>query len=356
MTDAPAQNPLADQTPGYTCQVFAAADLYVSNGVNHGDGLTGLDDVCLGDTYMLDPDSAPLRLTLAPPTDAGFRAQTIGDGRGADQSQVGQPGDPITPGARFTLMAPDGDTVEVLLLEHRSRGRGTDVALYALPLSPIGPQIEYTLLKADADPNEARLADLVCVSFTRGTMITLASGEQRPIEALTPGDPILTRDHGPQPIRWIARATLRGVGAFAPVVITKGTLGNAGDLIVSQHHRMFLYQRDRRAGMKTAELLVQAKHLVDGNRVFRREGGFVDYFSLIFDRHEIIYAEGIPAESLMVNDATLSRLPEDLADEVKSRFPGLSQNQHFGTEAGRQTLDEIGREGLYRSARVGVGR
>ena len=116
---------------------------------------------------------------------------------------------------------------------------------------------------------------------------------------------------------------------------------------------MFLYQRNHTRVVRTAELLVQAKHLVDDERIFLREGGFVDYVSLIFDRHEIIYAEGIPAESLMVNEATLQRLPEDLAAEVKARFPGLSQNQHFGTEAGRLALDGIGAAALYQRPRTG---
>ncbi len=90
--------------------------------------------------------------------------------------------------------------------------------------------------------------------------------------------------------------------------------------------------------MRTAEVLVQAKHLVDGEAIFLREGGFVDYFSLVFDQHEIIYAEGIPAESLMVNDATCPACRPNWPAEVKARFPGLRQNQHFGTEAGRGEL------------------
>ncbi|MGL5012449.1 MAG: Hint domain-containing protein, partial [Paracoccaceae bacterium] len=75
--------------------------------------------------------------------------------------------------------------------------------------------------------------------------------------------------------------------------------------------------------------------------IFIREGGMVDYFSLVFDAHEIIYAEGIPAESLMVTEATLNRLPPELAAEVKAQFPGLSHNQHFGTEAGRAALSAL---------------
>ena len=81
-----------------------------------------------------------------------------------------------------------------------------------------------------------------------------------------------------------------------------------------------------------AEILIQAKHLVDGRAIRRREGGFVDYYSLVFDRHEVIYAEGIACESLMVNASTLRLIPGDLSEDLRERFPGLTQSQHRGTE------------------------
>ncbi len=327
--------------PGHACQVWAADAIYVSHGANMGDGLTGPDEGYPGDIYMLDAAETPRRLVVTQPQHGQQRV-----GRGSD---VGQDGDLLRFEARYALMTADGDRVELLLIALPGGLR------VALPLSPMAASTEYTLLKVEEAPQETGLSDFLCVSFARGTMITLATGQQRPIESLRAGDKVLTRDHGGQPIRWIGGTTLRAVGAFAPVVIATGTLGNAGDLIVSQHHRMFLYQRERRAGIATSELLVQAKHLVDGERIFLREGGFVDYFSLVFDQHEIIYAEGVPAESLMVNDATVNRLPLELSADVKARFPGLSQGQHFGTEAGRQFLDEVGTAALYKdSSRKGL--
>jgi Hint domain len=323
--------------PGQACQVLAADDIFVSHGVNHGDGLMGPDEVCPGDIYHLDDARQPLRLIVT-------------RGEGADQrigagSAVGREGDLIRFEARYALMGEEGDRVELLVLALPDGSR------FALPLSPMAAMTDYTLLKVEAAPEDAGLSDLLCISFARGTLITLANGAQKPIEDMQPGDRVLTRDHGSQPVRWIGRATLRAVGPFAPVVITMGTLGNAGDLIVSQHHRMFLYQRQKVAGLATSELLVQAKHLVDGERVFLREGGYVDYLSLVFDHHEIIYAEGVPAESLMVNDATVNRLPGELSADVKARFPGLSQLQHFGTEAGRQFLEQVGPGGLFQPNR-----
>lgn len=334
-----------DQSPpGYACQVFPAAAVVVRMGANLGDPIGPPEEVCLGDVYQLARSAEPVRLMIAPMAEAGSGGRRH---RIAEGSEVGLPGAPVELCGRLTLMASGGDLVELLVL------RPGAAELVALPLSPMAPKLDYTLIKAEADAGSARLADLVCLSFGRGTLIALADGRQVAIETLAPGDRVLTRDHGPQPVRWVGRTTLRALGSFAPVVITAGTLGNSGDLIVGQHHRMFLYQRNRSRLGKTAELLVQAKHLVDGERVFLRQGGYVDYVSLIFDRHEIVYAEGIPAESLMVNDATLSLLPEELAAEVKARFPGLSQHQHFGTEAGRPALDGLDAAELYRQSRTG---
>lgn len=319
--------------PGQACQVLPADAVYVCHGVNMGDALDAAENTCPGDFYALDPGFPPVRLVV----ERAPGGQRVGAG-----SAVGHVGDSLRALSRFALMSGDGDRVELVLFALPDDSR------FVLPLSPMAAQTEYTLLKAEAAPAETGLADLLCISFARGTRISLASGEMRAIETLKTGDRLLTRDHGPQPLRWVGKTTLRAHGSFAPVVIPAGTMGNAGDLIVSQHHRIFLYQREKKPGLTTSELLVQAKHLVNGADVFLREGGFVDYFSLVFDHHEIIYAEGIPAESLLVTDATVSRLPPDLAEEVRARFPGLSQNPHFGTEAGRQFLDQIGPQALFK--------
>jgi hypothetical protein len=322
--------PNSASRPSQAVQVLSAEALHVIHGVNLGESIAGPDEVQPGDVYHLDEAADPHRLVL---------------NHGKDGLQIAETGRLVTCPARYELMSDDGDRVAVLYLQPQ----GSDAVI--LPLSPMSSRKTYQLLLVEANPENLGLSDLLCVSFLRGTGITLMSGKQRAIEALVPGDRVLTRDHGGQVLRWVGKATLRAVGTFAPVVITAGTLGNSGDLIVSQHHRMYLYQRHKRHGIIASELLVQAKHLVDGDRVFLREGGFVDYFSLVFDSHEIIYAEGIPAESLMVNDATVSMLPPELAAEVRANFPGLAQVQHFGSEAGRQALAEIGPEALFRKPR-----
>lgn len=321
--------------PGYAAHVYPVDAIRATGGANVGDAIATATAVSLGDTYQLRSDTPALRLMLNPAGSGASQRVAAGSG-------IGHPGDQVRLLSLLTLMAPDGDQVEILLL---ALAGGTHLAL---PLSPIAPRVDYALIAARDDPGNVRITDIVCVSFAAGTLITRPGGTQTPIERLGPGDLVLTRDNGPQPVRWIGRATFRAIGGFAPVVISQGTLGNGQDLIVSPHHRVFIYQRGPHRIAGTPEIMVQAKHLVEGNRVRRREGGFVDYLSLVFDRHEIIYAEGIPAESLMVTEATLRVLPEALAEEVRALFPGLTHRPHYGTEIGRETLDAAGRDVLFR--------
>lgn len=315
----------------HVVHVFAAEDLFVSSGANMGDPLGERESLCAGDIYELDSRASAQRLALARPgiSRAAARGQKI-----SVSSEIGAPGDPVLLCGLLVLMAPDGQKAELMLLRHHQGSLTGTSQIYVLPLSPLSPRVEYMLLTADLPPEDLRLADLLCLSFHRGTKILRGDGLAVAVEALHPGDRVITRDHGAQPIRWIGKTTLPARGGFAPVVVPAGALGNSGDLLVGPHQRLFLYQRDRLPGQTRAELLVQARHLVDDEKIYRREGGYADYFSLVFDRHEIIYAEGIPVESLMVNDATLAAMPAPLREEVAAQLPGLAQTPHFGEEAG----------------------
>jgi hypothetical protein len=309
---------------------YGAGALRVVQGANLGDPVGGAEECQPGDIYRLRADAKSRRILLAATDPAeGAMPQYIATG-----SAVGTAGDALWPLALLTLLSATGERVVVVTawLEPADQ-------IFAIALSPLVPGADYTLIDIDADTSRVALADVICVSFAAGTLITLPGGRQAAIERLRPGDPVLTRDSGPQTLRWIGKATLRATGGFAPVVISAGTLGNLGDLIVSPHHRLFLYQRGAARIGPQAEVLVQAKHLVDDQRVWRREGGYVDYYSLAFDRHEIIFAEGTAAESLCVTDDSLQVLPPALAEDLRTRFPGLSHAPHFAPEAGRAALD-----------------
>ncbi|MEE4346777.1 MAG: Hint domain-containing protein [Paracoccaceae bacterium] len=302
----PTQPPSLSGT-AFALPVLSGAALEVVSGANLGDALSFADDLIHGDIYALVKGARTRRLSLHPDGLARFRV--------AEDTAAGQPGAVIHLDSSLTFMSPDGDTAEILVLVEVDAG-GDVSEVHALPLVPLRPKTRYTLVTIDTVGASTRLAEIACVSFTRGTHITMTSGEQRRIEDLRTGDRVLTRDDGPQEIRWIGQTTLRAHGEHTPIVITAGTLHNAHDLIVSPDHRLFIYQRSDVLGAGRAEVLVRARHLVNGVSVYRQQGGFVDYFQILFDRHQIIFAEGIAAETLLLDSRTSPALPADLAERL----------------------------------------
>lgn len=310
----------------HAVRVLPAAALLVDSGANAGDALGPPDEAVCGDYYRLaDTETAGLRLRLAVEDGAA--------GIVAAGSDLGREGDRVMLEGRLSLMAPDGDAIDLLVLTLPGPpGAPAARQRLALPLAPMRPGLLYTLIATDTRPGPIRLADAVAGAFAGGTRVALANGTLCPVEDMTPGMAVLTRDHGAQPLRWIGAVRLRAEGSLAPVVFGPGVMGNPRPLAVSPHHRMFLYRRDARALAGAAELLVQARHLVDGQGIRRRIGGHVVYHGLVFDRHEVIYAEGVPCESLMVCPDTLTRLPEELAAPLRAAFPGLEQRLHQGVD------------------------
>ncbi|MEM9438350.1 MAG: Hint domain-containing protein [Pseudomonadota bacterium] len=319
--------------------VYRAEEFYVLSGVNSGEPLSFASELVLDDIYELEKSAKPSKLSVSSDDD-GLRV--------TKNSKVGTAEGHVIIDSTVTLMSPDGMTIEGLVLVEVDGDEAVDVFL--LPLAHLAPRTEYTLVGIDTSDARRRFAEAACVAFTRGTHITMASGAQVPIEDLKVGDKVLTRDDGPQEIRWIGQNTRRAVGEFAPVLIRKGALNNENDLIVSPDHRLFIYQRDDAIGAGRSEVLVKVRHLINGATVVRMEGGFVDYFQLLFDSHEIIYAEGIAAESLLVDPRTRGALPQEVDKALAKALPGHEDRHHLDYEVSEALLSPEAAEVLRRAS------
>lgn len=312
--------------------VYRSEALRVVDGANLGDTLSFADDLMLDDIYEVGHAASLQRLSLHL---AEHTAERVGGFTIAEDTTVGQSGHRLHLDACIILMSPDGKTTEVILLvEVDSAGNAAEV--YALPLAPLAPKTAYALVGIDTETPQEKFAQTACVSFARGTHITLSSGTQRKIEDLAVGDKVLTRDDGVQTIRWIGQNTLRAVGDYASVVLAAGTLNNTNDLVLRPDHRLFVYQRSDELGAGRAELLVKARHLLNGDTVVQREGGFIDYFQLLFDAHQIIYAEGIAAETTLINTRTRPAIPKGIAEMLTSGFSG---DRHAASGRLHQSLE-----------------
>jgi len=321
--------------------VYKSSDFTAVAGVARGDGLSVSDDLVLDDVYQLAPGAKRAQLVFGIGSD-DRPFQII------DNSEIGGRGHDLFLDTCITLMGSDGSTHEALVLAEVALG--VLVEAYLLPLDTLKAEIEYRLVGNEPKAARSLFSRLACVAFSRGTHITLSTGEQRRIEDLQIGDRVLTRDDGAQPIRWIGQSTIRAAGTEAPVVITKGTLHNSEDLVVSPDHRVFVYQRQDALGLGRSEVFVKVRHLINGTTIYQRESCFMEYFQLLFDEHQIIYAEGIAAESLMVDPRTKGTLPGDIGNRVLSGRYGHRHRAHHDYEVLDSLADRPNAADLLRRA------
>lgn len=158
--------------------------------------------------------------------------------------------------------------------------------------------------------------------FTRSTPIDTPDGS-RPVEKLRAGDLISTVDHGAQKLRWIGRRRVRAQGAMAPVRIQAGALGNRCALTVSPQHRLLLSGWRAELFCAAPEVLVPAIALVNGDTITRLSGGEVEYFHLLFDRHELVISSGMISESFYPARAGWNTLEGAARAEILALFPEL---------------------------------
>ncbi len=300
------------QSADHFLRVYPAQAFRVIRGARLGEAVSFADELELDDVYTLSPNIQPVDLSLQSAPKGGYLVAT--------GSQTGRVGADVHFDCLVTLMAASGGTASALILVELDPN-GHVNAVYLLPVSTLSPKAEYALVGIDATEPSRVFAQIACARFARGTHITLASGAQRAVEALNVGDEVLTRNNGPQEIKWIGQTTVRAEGAFAPIRIRAGALNNTRDLIVSPEHRLFIYQLADKLGAGRSELLIKARYLVNNESVALLEGGFIDYFQLLFDTHQIIYAEGIAAESTMVDPRTREGVPEDIRAQVTEGSP-----------------------------------
>lgn len=329
--------------PVQSIPVYRADAFAVTNGANLGDEISPMDELMLDDIYGLALDASRHRLSLQTRSDGSFAI--------ARDTELGRPGADIHLDSVLSLMSPDGQTTEaIILVEVDGTGHIADV--YLLPLAPLAARTDYTLVGMNREKTHQKFAQIACVSFSRGTHITLGSGAQVRIEDLRIGDRVLTRDGGAQQIRWIGQSTVRAVGELAPIMIRSGTLNNEHDLVVSPDHRLFVYQRRDEIGAGQPELLVKARHLINGDSVQVQDGGFVDYFQLLFDRHHIIYAEGIAAESMLLDPRTKPALPDELLRKISPLLDKHGKRDDHGLDVGKALLDRPDAIDLLRRASI----
>ena len=202
--------------------------------------------------------------------------------------------------------------------------------------------VHHTLGSTPNDSDGQGSGGVIC--STLGTKIATPEGLIR-IEDLREGDQVQTKDNGAQSIRWIGSRRMSGARLFAmpklrPVRINAGVFGDGEpdeDLIVSPQHRILVKGAVAQDLFNTPEVLVAAKDLINGDSITvdlkLRE---VTYVHLLFDRHQVMWANGVETESFHPASAALSTLDDGDRARLLATHPELEFDPHtYGSFARR---------------------
>jgi hypothetical protein len=196
--------------------------------------------------------------------------------------------------------------------------------------TPGDVSFSYEVANGDGVTDVGFVTGEVVPCFVAGTRIDTRRGPVR-VEHVVVGDLVLTLDDGWQPVRWHGARQVASTGALAPVLIPAGTFGDHGALAVSPQHRLYLTGWRAELYCGEGEVLIKAIHLARSGRLQQARSGLpVTYHHLMFDRHQIIRAEGMWSESYHPGPATLAAHDADTCDEILTLFPELAANPARG--------------------------
>ncbi|RFP86990.1 hypothetical protein DZK27_12985 [Rhodobacteraceae bacterium 63075] len=267
--------------------------------------------------------------------------------QGGDGDDLFTIDDALTDGTAIGITGGEGDETLGDTLDFQGLVHWDDVT-YTNTDPGVGGGLSGTATLGDGTIVNFDEIENVIICFTAGTRIATPRGA-REVETLAPGDLVITRDNGLQPIRWVGKRTVPALGTLAPVTFAPGVLGNERELRVSPQHRMLLQGPEASLLFGESEVLATAKHLVNAGTVTQTPGGEITYVHILFDQHEIVYAEGAPSESFFPGGEGLGAVEDAAREELFTLFPELRSHAGAFGETARLCLK------AYESELMGLG-
>jgi len=225
-------------------------------------------------------------------------------------------------------------------------GREVPLLMFLDDIPPEGQDLWVTHVTEETlQPN--RTGDLIpsVICFTPETRIATPDGTTL-MRDLREDDLILTKDDGPQPVRWIGSRRMSGARLYAmpdlrPIRIRAGAVGldvPDEDLLVSPQHRMLIKGKMAQALFNEAEVLVSARDLLNDKTILiDRHIQQVTYVHMLLDRHQIVFANGLETESFHPASMSLDAIDPAQQQDLIERVPDVAGDASmYGAFARRQ--------------------
>lgn len=334
----------------YSFYALGESNLTISNGATLDGNKQGDGSGLLGETITIDTlNYDELLIADSPVVDTNFADNDGNQKLAGDQYFDGVLySDATIIEAEYTLILLDpntGKTYTVIGVNIRnaigSENANSSIEGLAFvdEVPPVGVELQVISTSQGPTNNGTAVIEegrIVPVCFAAGTRIATPDGDA-PVETLRDGDTVLRSDGTEVRILRTFRSDL-GPGDLLekpwlrPVRFHAGALGKGlprRDLRVSRQHRMQVSSVIAKRLFGTRHVLVPAVRLsgLPGIEVDESATN-VTYVHLLFERHEIILAEGAPAESLYTGPYAVAALPDATRAELLSLYPELGDPDH----------------------------
>lgn len=233
------------------------------------------------------------------------------------------------------LEVSNGGTTRYFLLPNDSFGDLEDIE--SISFGAIG-----NVSGSDASITAGTNNSTSVVCFCADTLIEITNGNWTRVIDLRVGDAVMTADRGAQKIRWIGarnltREALTNQVKLRPIRIRASALGDGipfADLMVSRQHRILVQSPIVRRMVGAEQVLVPAIDLTVLDGIGRCDScDPVTYCHFLFERHEIVSANGAATESLFTGPMAMQALPPAARSEILGLFPNLATLDYAGPPA-----------------------
>jgi collagen type I/II/III/V/XI/XXIV/XXVII alpha len=269
-------------TLGFSGPYSGTGGFLIEGGGGSGTTILELPGTISGNVAF-DANSGGQLLLDAPSTFAG-KVTGFGNGQTIVLGSLGNAQKATLTGNKLNLTNGGGGTIDTLTLDIGSLDYSTAVF-----------SVKENVQNTQATLTVTGVQPAAC--FAAGTRIKTLTGEVL-VEHLAVGDVIRTHFAGTAPMVWLGHRNVNcrrhpTPSQVWPVLVSAHAFGPrmpCRDLLLSPDHAVFV-----------DDVLIPIKHLINGKSIVQQEVDEVTYYHVELSEHDVLLAEGMPAESYLEN-------------------------------------------------------